>query len=124
MKTLLILLLAMLYAAPSVCAAAPVTNVPAVEMVRPLAPSLQIIFKRTGGGLTCTETNVPGFVIAGADRNFFPATAKIIGESVRLTSPEVPVPVAARYTAPTNAAVLRGRNGEPVASFRTDIWPD
>lgn len=115
---LLVLAVATLHAAEP----AKPDTAPAVEMVRPLAPALQIIFKRTGGGLTCTATNVPGFVIAGSDRKFFPANARIIGETIRLTSPEVPVPIAARYSAPTNAA-LRGQTGEPVTAFRTDDWP-
>lgn len=43
-----------------------------------------------GGGLT-------GFEIAGADGSFVPAEAKIEGETVVLSNPAVPSPVAARY---------------------------
>ena len=99
---------------------------PALERVRMLPPSLQLIFKFTGGGLvSMTGTNVAGFKIAGADKKFFPAAAKISGETLRLTCDEVKVPVAARFAWGTNSATsLCGKNGRPIAPFRTDDWPD
>lgn len=118
-RTIIVLLFAL-------CAAgiAQETNAPSVERVRPMAPSLQLIFKFTGGGLVSkTGENVEGFKIAGSERKFFPAKAKIIGETLRLTSDDVKVPVAARYDWGTNStATLFGKNGLPVAPFRTAEW--
>lgn len=101
-------------------------NAPAFEHLQVTPPSLLVIFKFTGGGLVSKSgENVEGFSVAGADRKFFPARAKIVGETVRLTSDGTKVPVAARYSWGTNGtATLFGRSGLPVAPFRTDSWPD
>jgi sialate O-acetylesterase len=64
-----------------------------------------------------------GFEVAGDDRRFFPARATIEKDTVVISSPDVPAPVAVRYAwrnAPSanlyNAAEL------PAAPFRTDSW--
>lgn len=66
----------------------------------------------------------PGdFILAGADGIFHPATARIEGESLIVSSPAVPEPVAARYAwANAPAARLRNGAGLPAAPFRTDDW--
>lgn len=64
------------------------------------------------------------FALAGADRVFHPAQAKIEGDRVVLTSPAVSEPVAARFawheTATPN---LVNAAGLPAVPFRTDDWP-
>jgi len=76
------------------------------------------------------QGNAPleGFTIAGADRRWYPATArhaKLDGKwTIEVSSDLCPEPVAARYgwaSWPTGNLV--GRNNEPVATFRTDDWP-
>ena len=64
------------------------------------------------------------FTLAGEDRVFHPAKAKINRKQVIVTSPEVPNPVAVRY-AFENWVVgdLFGTEGLPVSSFRSDDWP-
>lgn len=64
-----------------------------------------------------------GFVIAGADRAFHFADARIEGESVVVWSEKVPRPVAVRY-AWANNPVCNVYNGEnlPVFQFATDSW--
>jgi sialate O-acetylesterase len=130
-----ILFLVAMLASASVIAGAeettPATNdapahAPAFEHLQMIPPMLIVIFKFTGGGLVSkTGENVEGFMVASADRKFFPAKAKIVHEVIRLTSSEVKVPVAARYSWGTNStASLFGKNGLPVAPFRTDSWPD
>ena len=74
-----------------------------------------------------------GFIIAGKDRRFFPAQAKVRpvkeGEDVRnecleVWSDFVPDPVAVRYAwASQPNANAYGLHGLPVAPFRTDDWP-
>ena len=48
-------------------------------------------------GLMAKGGEVTGFEVAGADGKFLPATAKIDGETVVATSPEVAEPVYVRY---------------------------
>jgi sialate O-acetylesterase len=72
-------------------------------------------------GLKSTTPEVTGFELAGADKVFHPAAAKIDGRSVLVSSPEVAEPMAVRY-AFTNApaASLVNAAGLPAAPFRTD----
>ena len=73
--------------------------------------------------LKSTTPEITGFEVAGADRVFQPATAKIDGTAVLVSSPAVPEPVAVRY-AYTNAPVVSLVNaaGLPAAPFRSDDW--
>jgi len=64
------------------------------------------------------------FELAGEDRIYHPATAVVDGDSIRLSSEAVPVPVAARYAWDDDAEPnLAGACGLPVGPFRTDGWP-
>ena len=65
------------------------------------------------------------FELAGEDRIFYPATAVIQGNRVKVTSAKVKRPVALRY-AFTNYAVTNLENGAglPALLFRTDTWPE
>ena len=72
---------------------------------------------------------VPGgslkrFAIAGEDKVWHWAKAEIEGESVVVSSPEVPKPVAVRYGFSMNplGANLYNREGLPASPFRTDAW--
>lgn len=68
---------------------------------------------------------VKGFAIAGADKQFYWADAKIVGKNkVEVSSPHVPNPVSVRYGWADNPVVnLYDRNSLPVTPFRTDDWP-
>lgn len=74
-------------------------------------------------GLQSKSAEITGFEIAGADQVFHPATAKIEGVSVLVSSPAVAEPVAVRH-AFTNAPSVSLFNaaGLPAAPFRTDDW--
>lgn len=74
-------------------------------------------------GLASSSPEITGFEVAGADRVFHPATVKIEGASVLVSSPAVPEPVAVRH-AFTNApsVSLFNATGLPAAPFRTDHW--
>ena len=62
-----------------------------------------------------------GFIMAGPDQVFHQATATIRGKEVILESPEVEIPIAARYGWADNPECnLYGTAGLPVAPFRTD----
>lgn len=63
-----------------------------------------------------------GFEIAGSDGVFHPATAKVVGRKVEVSSSEVLHPVAARYgwRGDNSAINLFTAEGLPVSPFRTD----
>jgi sialate O-acetylesterase len=83
-------------------------------------------FDHVGGGLTSRggSSALGGFAIAGADRHFVWADARIDGGTVVVSSPQVAAPVAVRYAwgnNPTRAS-LYSREGLPAVPFRTDDW--
>lgn len=65
-----------------------------------------------------------GFELAGADRVFHPAQARIEGEQLRVRSADVPAPVAVRYAWRDDAgqANLVNDAGLPASPFRSDDW--
>ena len=64
-----------------------------------------------------------GFVIAGKDRAFYFAKAKIEGESVVVWSDKVPAPVAVRYAWAGNPVCnLYNGDGLPAFPCRTEDW--
>ena len=70
-------------------------------------------------------TELTGFGIAGEDRKWVWAQAVISGDTVIVSSDEVPAPVAVRYGwANTPACDLYNREGLPASPFRTDDWED
>ncbi|MGE3778966.1 MAG: sialate O-acetylesterase [Pirellulaceae bacterium] len=83
-----------------------------------------ITFDHADDGLSSNGEPVRGFVVAGADHQWHPATARIDGGRVIVTSPAVPQPQAARYGWAANPdANLRTGAGLPASPFRTDDWP-
>ncbi len=79
-------------------------------------------FTHLGGGLVAQDGELKGFTIAGADRVFHPARAKIVGGTVVVNSAEVPQPVAVRYGwANVPEGNLFNRAGLPASPFRTDV---
>lgn len=86
-------------------------------------PKVRVRFTRVGRGLaTLNGGKLQGFAIAGADMKFHWADASIDGDSVVLSSPQVPQPVAIRYAwaATRTWANLFNRDGLPAIPFRTD----
>lgn len=68
-------------------------------------------------------TTLKGFTIAGPDRVFYPAEAMVQNGKIIVFSPEVSIPLAARYGWADNPDCnLYGENGLSVAPFRTDCW--
>jgi sialate O-acetylesterase len=81
-------------------------------------------FEHADGGLAFKGGEPKGFAVAGEDRKWVPATARIEGETLAISSPGVPRPVAARY-AWANFIECNFTNGAglPASPFRTDDWP-
>jgi sialate O-acetylesterase len=82
-------------------------------------------FADPGGGLIVKDPNgLKGFAVAGADQTFVWADAKIVGDTVVVSSAQVSAPVAVRYAWADNPEVgLFSKSGLPAAPFRTDDWP-
>ncbi len=78
-------------------------------------------FSHVGGGLVARGGELFGFRLAGADGMFHPARAKIVGDTVEVTAPEVAGPVAVRYGwANVAAGNLYNAAGLPASPFATD----
>ena len=84
--------------------------------------TLRIHFENLGKGFLHPDP-VRGFIIAGTDRIFYPATVTVKKKEIIVQSPDVPHPVAVRYNwANHTDGALFGASGLPVAPFRTDNW--
>lgn len=80
--------------------------------------SLRVWFDHTADGLSLTGESVKGFEVAGADRKFFPATARIERETVIVDSEQVPSPAFVRYGWASNPETnLFNKAGLPASPF-------
>ena len=80
-------------------------------------------FTETGNGFAPTE-KLKGFAIAGDNKQFVWANARIEGDKVIVWSDKIKNPVAVRYAWADNpeGANLRNKEGLPSSPFRTDDW--
>ena len=85
----------------------------------------RLSFDHAASGLVAHGEKLGGFAIAGEDRKWVWADARIEGDSVIVESATVPHPVAVRYSwADTPCgANLYNKAGLPAPGFRTDTWP-
>ena len=105
-------------------------NVPAISGPLPADSNISgnaitVSFKHANGGLkSIPGSPLTGFQIAAADQQWKPAEAKIVGETVVVSSPEVAQPVAIRYAWKDwpDYSLANGA-GLPASPFRTDDWP-
>ncbi|MFY0686418.1 MAG: hypothetical protein JXQ90_04585 [Cyclobacteriaceae bacterium] len=88
---------------------------------------IELSFDHVGSGLSCPDKYgyLKGFAIAGADKQFYWAKAKIEGDKVIIQSDQVTNPVAVRYgwAANPDDVNLYNAEGFPASPFRTDNWP-
>ena len=79
-----------------------------------------ISFTHAEGGLQAKGGKIKGFVIAGTDQQWKPATARIDGDKVIVFHPDITKPVAVRYAWEANPDCnLFNRQGLPASPFRT-----
>jgi len=86
--------------------------------------AIVVRFTHADGGLVAKGGAPQLFAIAGADHRFVWASARIAGDTIVVSSPQVPDPVAVRYAwsdNPFRANVYNGA-GLPASPFRTDRW--
>ncbi len=89
--------------------------------------TIRLSFDELAGGLVARDGQpLRYFAIAGQDRKFEWAEAKIVGSEVVVSSGKVKQPVAVRYAWGTaqQEANLSNRAGLPAPAFRTDDWND
>ena len=99
---------------------------PIYESMRRQGRGIRLSFRHVGSGLVARDGKKLGqFAIAGEDRKFVWAEATIEGETVVVSSAQVPEPVAVRYAWANNpaGANLGNKEGLPASPFRTDNWP-
>jgi sialate O-acetylesterase len=97
---------------------------PTFKSVEHLPGALKLVFDHTDGGLVVKGEKLGEFSIAGKDRKWYWADAKLDGNAIVVSSPNVPDPVAARYAWQSYpAATLYNGAGLPAVPFRTDDWP-
>jgi sialate O-acetylesterase len=82
-----------------------------------------LAFSNTDGGLAAKGGELKGFAIAGSDRKWVWAQARIVGDKVVVSCPAVESPVAVRYAWADNPDCnLTNGAGLPASPFRTDDW--
>lgn len=84
-----------------------------------------LTFDHVGAGLRAFDVaEVRGFTLAGDDRKFHPAVAKITGKNtIEVSSSAVSHPVSVRYAWADNPVCnVYSREGLPLTPFRTDDW--
>jgi sialate O-acetylesterase len=85
--------------------------------------SIVLSFMHVGAGLEARDGALKGFAIAGADHKFVWADAQIRGNTVVVSSPEVPDPLAVRFGWADYPVVnFWNKDGLPATPFRTDDW--
>lgn len=89
---------------------------------------LIVSFDHLGSRVDTFDVREPiGFTVAGADKKFYPATAKIVGKAsdqIEVSSDQVATPVAVRYAWADNPICnVQSTSGLPLTPFRSDDWP-
>ena len=96
---------------------------PAYQSMQRNHDTVSIRFKNAVNGLTSFGKTINAFELAGEDKKFYPATAWITGEGIRLKSEQVKQPVAVRYAYKDwIIGDVYNTEGLPLTPFRTDTW--
>ncbi len=99
---------------------------PIFQSVEFVSGQAVVQFEQVGSGLMTKNKHgyVHGFAIAGADKQFYWASAEIRDEKVWVYIDKVSEPVAVRYAWSDNPGALDlfNKEGLPAAPFRSDRW--
>jgi len=96
---------------------------PAFQSMQVEKDKVRLSFSNVVTGLKCTAKTPEKFLIAGDDQKFVPATAKMDGNTIVLSSKLVKTPVAVRFCFDdTSMPDVFSTEGLPLAPFRTDKW--
>lgn len=111
----------MVYGETNLVASGPEFTEMQVEL--PKGDKIRLYFKNVGGGLRIKpgDDKLKGFIVAGADKEWVWADAVIEGNTIVVSSPDVPLPKYVRYGWAWNPVVnLFNAEGLPAITFRTD----
>jgi sialate O-acetylesterase len=94
---------------------------PEYESMKVVGNEIVLTFAKHSGPLVAKGDALEHFTVAGADKKFHPATARIEGDTVIVSSDAVPAPVAVRYAWAGNpeGANLFNAAGLPASPFTT-----
>lgn len=97
---------------------------PLYESMRIEGGEIRVRFTHVGSGLEVHNGEVlRGFAVAGADRIFHWAEARVDGDTVIVSSRDVPSPLAVRYAwGDSPSCNLFNKDGLPASPFRSDDW--
>jgi sialate O-acetylesterase len=101
------------------------TTGPIYKEMRVNGKEVELFFDNVGFGLTTMHEHLGGFQVAGEDKQFYNANARLGKDkkTVIVTSDRVPNPVAVRYAFKDYVkGTLYNIYGLPASSFRTDNW--
>jgi len=98
---------------------------PLYKSMKAQGGKITLTFDHVGTGLVAKGNDgLKGFAVAGEDKNFVWADAKIEGDTVVVSAATVANPVAVRYAWADNPVCnLYNKEDLPASSFRTDDWP-
>jgi sialate O-acetylesterase len=101
---------------------------PVFEKIEVKGDKIILTFRDAGSGLKIKDGDrLDEFAIAGADKKWFWADAKIAGKNkIEVSSAKVLSPAAVRYAFNNNPKHpnLTNETGIPAGPFRTDNWAD
>jgi sialate O-acetylesterase len=96
---------------------------PVYKEMKTESKKIKLFFDYAQKGLVAKGGDLTHFEIAGADKQFVPAKAKIIGNSIEVSSKKVKEPKAVRFAWDNIAEPnLFNSQGLPASAFRTDDW--
>jgi len=102
-----------------------VSRGPLFESAKPEKDTIRVFFKYADNGLKTSDGKAPGaFAVAGADKKFVWAEAKIDGKTVVVSSPKVKEPKFVRYAYAgyRGDCNLQNTEGLPAYPFRSDAY--
>lgn len=105
-----------------------IANSPVVVKADTKGSKVFLTYDNVGSGLRISDgESLNEFAIAGEDKKWFWADARIVGKNkIEVSSPNVAAPKAVRYAFNSNPKHpnLTNDSGLPASPFRTDDWPD
>jgi sialate O-acetylesterase len=105
-----------------------ITGPPVLKNVQIKGSKIVLTFGNVGSGLRIKDGDkLDEFAIAGSDKKWVWADARIVGkDQIEVSSLAAPEPLAVRYAFNSNPRHpnLTNDSGLPASPFRTDNWPD
>jgi sialate O-acetylesterase len=95
---------------------------PTYQSMKIEGAAIRVSFNHVGGGLIHTGDQLIGFSLSADGENFIPATARIMGKQVIVSSTSITKPIALRYAwaDSPDGANLYNKEGLPAASFKSN----